>query len=89
MTRAWLPVTEMLKDYLPLPDGFKTVWERKHRIDGCFYLLIEGPFPDEIEDGDEIGAVYHVGTPIHTVQWNLKGEPVGKPAPLPQPKHWP
>jgi hypothetical protein len=85
-----LPVAEAIADLFdvaPLPDGFRIRWER-HVADAFGNLgveyLVEGPFPDGVEDGDQVGLM---GS--HTVekgilvsitwQWlTHAGKPVGE-----------
>ena len=61
-TRAWLPVAKELEDTILLPPGFRDVWS----VDLTFsqmpgivvgsQLLIEGPFPDGVEDCGRVAA---------------------------------
>lgn len=60
---ARLPVAAPLAplfETTPLPDGFRIRWERP--VTDAFgnlgvELLVEGPFPDGIEDGDRVGLM--------------------------------
>jgi hypothetical protein len=86
MTAARLPVAWDLAgafEAAAKPDGFSVVWERVVTDElgnpGIEYL-IEGPFPEEVEDGARVGLALSQAGRILGLSWqwlDASGKPVG------------
>lgn len=75
MTQARLICTEEIygSALFRLPIGFSEIWSRPGVRPETLELLIEGPFPEQHKDGDEIGVICSIVNGELRWAWEIAG----------------